>query len=64
MREFLKPYDGSQYLLDEPASRGSILQGNVICNRIQIVNSGISPGYSSHRSSRRLACACVEMRPS
>ena len=64
MREFLKPLDGSQYALNEPASRRSVLQGNIIRNRIQIVNSGISPGYSSHRSGRRLAWACVEIRPS
>jgi len=56
-REFRKPFDGCQYTLDEFASRRSILQGNIICNRIQFLNRGISPDYSSHRSSRRFACA-------
>ncbi len=63
-REFLKPLDGSQYLLDEFATRCSVLQGNIICDRIQIVNRRVSPDYSSHRSIRRFAWACVEIRPS
>jgi hypothetical protein len=28
------------------------------------VNRGIGPDYSSHRSNRRFARACVEIRPS
>jgi hypothetical protein len=51
-------------MLDKFASRSRVLQGDIICNRIQIVNRRISPDYSSHRFNRRFAWACVEIRPS
>jgi len=63
-RESLRPFDGSHYALDEPASRCRVLQGNIICNGIQIVNRRVGPDYFSHRSSRRLAWGWVEIRPS
>ena len=63
-REFLKPFDRSQYALDEFASCLPIFHSNVIRDRVQIVKCRVSPDYFSHRSNRRLAWACVEIRPS
>ena len=62
--KFLKHSNGSQRLLDQLMSRRRFLQRNIICNRIQILNRGISPDYFSHRFNRCFAWTWVETRPS
>jgi len=62
--KFLKHSNGSEYLLDQSMSRRRFLQGNIICNRIQILNRGISPDYFSHRFNCCFAWMWLEIRPS
>ena len=49
---------------DEFVGRCRVLQGNIICDGIQIVNRRVSPDYFSHRARGSFAWACVEVRPS
>ena len=51
----LKPFDCSQYPPDQSTSSLRFVQGHIICDRIQILNRGISPDYFSHRFNRRFA---------
>jgi len=51
----LKHFNGLQYLLDQLTSSRRFVQGDIICNRIQILNCRISPDYFSHRFNRCFA---------
>lgn len=50
--------------LDEVTCRDGIVQGDVVGYRLEVAQSGLCPDYFSHRDRRRLAWACVTVRPS
>ncbi len=62
--KFLKHSNRNKYLLHPLTGGRRIVQRNIICNRIQILNRRISPDYSSHRFNRSFAWTWVEVRPS
>src|SRR5208337_3339616 len=64
LRKSPQPSNSRKHLTDQLMSRLRLVQGNIICDRIKVLNRRVSPDYFSHRFSRCLARLWVEIRPS
>ena len=49
--------DMTEDALNERGSSNWVVQRDVVCDRVQITEGGLSPDYFSHRAMRCLACA-------